>query len=144
MGYNQQDNGKWKRKSTFLRLQVFSLTVENEKGEENYVREVQNTIMIRITVSISSCERTVLKFRPSQQQAKHQCLSRGRKCNSTVLVFVSRSWDWEGGTHIKGVSISALTLGSRILYCLIIISFTFDTVNFPPLLPSHICFVAQL
>lgn len=144
MGYTQQDNGKWKRKSAFLHLQVFSLTVGNEKGEENYVREVQDTIMIRITVSISSCERAALKFSPSQQQARHQCPSGARKCNPTVLAFVSRSWDWEWGTHIKDVSISALPSGSRIVYCLIIISFTLDPVNFPPLLPSHICFVAQL
>lgn len=74
MGYTQQDNGKWKRKGAFLHFQVFSLTVGNEKREENYVREIQDTIMIRITVSISSCERAALKFRPSQQPPRHQCL----------------------------------------------------------------------
>lgn len=39
MWYTQQDNGKWKRKTAFLGLQVFSLTAENEKGEENYGRK---------------------------------------------------------------------------------------------------------
>lgn len=71
MGYTRHDNGKWKRKSAFLRLQVFSLTVGNKKGEENYVREGQDTIMIRITVSISSRDRAALKFRPSQQHTWH-------------------------------------------------------------------------
>lgn len=71
MGYTRQDNGKWKRKSAFLRLQVFSLTVGNKKGEENYVREGPDTIMIRITMSISSYDRAALKFRPSQEHAWH-------------------------------------------------------------------------
>ena len=62
MGYTQQYNGKWKRKTAFLRLQVFSLTAGNEKGEENYGREGQDTIMIRITVFVSSCTRAALKF----------------------------------------------------------------------------------
>lgn len=49
MGCIQQDNGKWKGKTAFLCLQVFALTAGNEKGEENYGREGQDTIMIRIT-----------------------------------------------------------------------------------------------
>lgn len=62
MGYTQEDNGKWKRKTAFLHLQVFSLTAGNEKGEENDGREGQGSIMIRITVFVSSCDRAALKF----------------------------------------------------------------------------------
>lgn len=61
MGYTQEDNGKWKRKTAFLHLQVFSMTAGNEKGEENYGREGQGSI-IRITVFVSSCDRATLKF----------------------------------------------------------------------------------
>lgn len=134
------ENGKWK--SAFLHLQVFSLTVGNEKGEGNYVREVQDAI-IRTTLCFFLWKGSIkIQIIPAAGAASVPFRNREMQFNSACIC--QQIMRLGRGNPIKGVSISALSAGSRIVYCLIIVSFTFDPVNFTPLLQSHICFVAQL
>lgn len=41
---------------------MFGLPAGNEKGKENYEKEEQDPVMIRITVFVSTCDRAALKF----------------------------------------------------------------------------------